>query len=248
MNSLTSGVFPYGLGRPGADDASALADGVVRQLETALTVGLINDGDKLPPEIELAAEMGVSTVTLRQALSVLRNKGVIETRRGRGGGSYVRDSSAFSLQQVEQQLRTKSIDLLRDLGDAGAAAAGAAARLAALRSLPEDVERLQRFADEFTAAKQSDVCRRADSRFHIEIGVAAQSPRLTLLIVQLQGETAPLLWAPGTGPTEEAVQEHARIVEAIRTRDAFRAFTLAVEHCDREARVLIDQHLRLVAA
>ena len=61
-------VFPFGLGRPSTDDASALADSVVNQLETALTVGLINDGDKLPPEIELAAEMGVSNVTLRQAV------------------------------------------------------------------------------------------------------------------------------------------------------------------------------------
>jgi GntR family transcriptional repressor for pyruvate dehydrogenase complex len=245
---LSNAVFPYGLGRPSADDASALADSVVRQLETALTVGLINDGDKLPPEIELAAEMGVSTVTLRQALSMLRNKGIIETRRGRGGGSYVRDSSAFSRQQVEEQLRTKSIDVLRDLGDAGASAAGSAARLAAMRALPEDLERLMKFADGFSAATQSDACRRADSRFHIEIGVAAQSPRLTLLILQLQGETAPLLWAPGTAPTDDAVQEHTRIVAAIRDRDALLAQTLAVEHCEREARVLIDRHLRLAAA
>ena len=113
MNGLDKTVFPFGLGRPSTDDASALADSVVNQLETALTVGLINDGDKLPPEIELAAEMGVSTVTLRQALSMLRNKGIIETRRGRVGGSYVRDSSAFSRERVEEHLRTRACLLTR---------------------------------------------------------------------------------------------------------------------------------------
>ncbi|MEE1622693.1 FadR/GntR family transcriptional regulator [Zafaria sp. Z1313] len=241
-------VFPFGLGRPSTDDASALADSVVNQLETALTVGLINDGDKLPPEIELAAEMGVSTVTLRQALSMLRNKGIIETRRGRGGGSYVRDSSAFSRERVEEHLRTNSIGLLRDLGDAAAAAAGSAARLAALRALPEDVERLTRFAHEFSVATQSNVCRRADSRFHIEIGVAAQSPRLTLSILQLQGESSPLLWAPGTLLTDQSAQEHALIVEAIKNRDEQRAQMLSVEHCEREAKVLIEHHLRLATA
>ncbi|WP_336715507.1 FadR/GntR family transcriptional regulator [Arthrobacter sp. USHLN218] len=224
-------------------------DGVVQQLETSLAVGLINDGDKLPPEIELAAGMGVSTVTLRQALAVLRNKGIIETRRGRGGGSYVRDSSAFGGQQAEELLRTKSIDELRDLGDAAAAAAGSAARLAAMRALPEDVERLMKFAREFSVAGQPDACRRAESRFHIEIGVAAQSPRLTLTIMQLQGEIAPMLWTPGSAAeTGDTVQEHAGIVEAIRTRDALRAQALAIEHCERETRVLIDRHLRLAAA
>lgn len=146
------------------------------------------------------------------------------------------------------ETRPNSIGLLRDLGDAAAAAAGSAARLAALRALPEDVERLTRFAHEFSVATQSNVCRRADSRFHIEIGVAAQSPRLTLSILQLQGESSPLLWAPGTLLTDQSAQEHALIVEAIKNRDEQRAQMLSVEHCEREAKVLIEHHLRLATA
>lgn len=245
---MANSLFPYNRERSSGEDASALVDGVVHQLETALAVGLINDGDKLPTEIDLASELGVSTVTLRQALARLRSKGVIETRRGRGGGSYVRDSSAFSRQQMEELLRNRSIDELRDLGDAVASAAGSAARLAAMRALPEDVERLLKFAEDFAKAKQSDACRRAESRFHIELGVAAQSPRLTLTILQLQGEIAPLLWAHGTEPDELTVQEHAGIIEAIRGRDALRAQALAVEHCEHEAKVLVERHLRLAAA
>lgn len=241
-------LFPYAVGRSGDDDTSALASGVAQQLEMALAVGLLNDGDKLPTEVDLAAELGVSTVTLRQALSILRSKRMIETRRGRGGGSYVRDSSEYSSAQVEDQLRTRSIDELRDLGDARASAAGSAARLAAMRALSEDVSRMRKFAEDFKAAESSAAFRRADSRFHIEVGVAAQSPRLTMAIVQLQGETAPLLWAPGTGSAEESAQEHVLIVEAIEARDAPRAQALAVEHCEREAKVLIERHLKLAAA
>lgn len=245
---LATGLFPYGVAKTGADDTSALADSVAQQLEMALAVGLLNDGDKLPTEIDLAAEMGVSTVTLRQALSILRGKRIIETRRGRGGGSYVRDSSVYSRDQVDHQLRTRSIDELRDLGDARASAAGSAARLAALRALPEDLGRMRKFAEEFQAAQVSAAYRSADSRFHIEVGVAAQSPRLTMTIVQLQGETAPLLWAPDAASADEAAREHFLLVAAIEARDAYGAQTLAVEHCEREARVLIDRHLKLAVA
>lgn len=245
---MTTALFPYGLTRTGTDDASGLADSVAQQLEMALAVGLLNDGDKLPTEIDLAAEMGVSTVTLRQALSILRSKRIIETRRGRGGGSYVRDSSVYSRDQVEHQLKTKSVDELRDLGDARASAAGSAARLAALRALPEDLHRMRKFAKEFQSAVASAAYRSADSRFHIEVGVAAQSPRLTMTIVQLQGEIAPLLWEPNTVSADESAREHFLLLDAIEARDACSAQALAIEHCEREARVLIDRHLKLAAA
>lgn len=245
---MASELFPFSVARTSDDAESALAGSVAQQLEMALAVGLLNDGDKLPTEIDLAAELGVSTVTLRQALSILRSKRMIETRRGRGGGSYVRDSSAYSRDQVEDQLRSKSIHELRDLGDARASSAGSAARLAALRALPEDVDRLRKFAEEFATAGTAAAFRRSDSRFHIEVGVAAQSPRLTMMIVQLQGETAPLLWLPDTGSTGQSAHEHLQILEAIEARDPQRAQTLATEHCERETRVLIDRHLKLAAA
>lgn len=251
-------MFPYGVGRVNGEDASGLAGTVVQQLEMALTVGLLSDGDRLPSEVELAAQMGVSTVTLRQALTILRNRGIIETRRGRGGGSFIRDASGFSRSELEAQLRARSVEELRDLGDACASAAGSAARLAALRALPAEVERLEGLAREFSLAQGSDACRRADSRFHIGVGYAAQSPRLTALIVQMQAEFAPLLWAPGSALSGEAlsaeaiaadaVREHALIVEAVRARDAGGAQTRAVAHCEREARTLIERHLRLAAA
>jgi GntR family transcriptional regulator, transcriptional repressor for pyruvate dehydrogenase complex len=253
MGVLDDGVFPYGLGRVNGEDASGLAGTVVQQLEMALTVGLLSDGDRLPSEVELAAQMGVSTVTLRQALTILRNRGIIETRRGRGGGSFIRDASGFSRHELEAQLRARSVEELRDLGDACASAAGSAARLAALRALPEEAGRLEGRARQLSLAQGSDACRRADSRFHIGLGYAAQSPRLTALIVQLQAEFAPLLWAPGSAvPAEamaaEAAREHALIVEAIRARDAAEAQTRTVLHCEREARTLIARHLKLAAA
>lgn len=53
--------------------------------------GRIRTDDKLPPEEELAAAIGVSRMTLRQALGSLETRGFIERRRGRSGGNFVRE-------------------------------------------------------------------------------------------------------------------------------------------------------------
>jgi GntR family transcriptional repressor for pyruvate dehydrogenase complex len=248
MNTLEKGIFPFGLGRLNDESVSKRADGVVRQLEMAIDVGLLIEGQRLPSEAELAGELGVSTVTLRQALTILRDKGLVVTRRGRAGGSYVQDSSSIGAERAEAQLRAASTEELRDLGDFAGSVNGAAARLAAGRALPEEVRRLDELARHFADAPSADARRRADSRFHIELGVVAQSPRLTALIVQAQGRVVPLLWVPGSLPSDEAVRDHARIVDCIRDGDAEGAQRHAVEHCEREARVLIGRHLALATA
>lgn len=248
MNILEKGVFPFGLGGLQEDSASKLADSVVQQLELAVAVGLLADGERLPTETELANKLGVSTVTLRQALTILRDRGLIETRRGRGGGSFVQDSGATDDERAEARLRTMSTEKLRDLGDVAEALTAATARLAALRALPEDVDRLEELARHFADATRADVRRRADSRFHIELGIAAQSSHLTTLTVQTQGQIAPLLWAPQWPALPEAAHEHALIVSAIRAHDVEAAHRHAIAHCARETRVLIDRHLMLATA
>src|SRR5437016_4283084 len=66
------------------------AEAVTRRLVDAITLGLLSDAEQLPSESELAGRFGVSTVTVREALVALRQLGLVETRRGRGGGSFVR--------------------------------------------------------------------------------------------------------------------------------------------------------------
>ena len=64
---------------------SAVAETVAR-LGEAIALGLLRAGDRLPAETQLAAALGISAATLRSALAILREAGLVETRRGRGGG------------------------------------------------------------------------------------------------------------------------------------------------------------------
>ena len=71
-------------------DEGGRAETVARRLAKAIRLGLLLDGERLPAESHLAGQFGVSTVTLREALASLRQMGLVETRRGRRGGSFVR--------------------------------------------------------------------------------------------------------------------------------------------------------------
>src|SRR5947208_5279821 len=70
----------------------AVVEQTVRRLGEAIGLGLIEVGERLPPETELAARLAIAPMTLREALRILREAGYLETRRGRGGGTFVRRS------------------------------------------------------------------------------------------------------------------------------------------------------------
>ena len=73
--------------------AGAVAETVAR-LGEAIGLGLLRPGDRLPSETQLASALGISAASLRSALVVLRSAGLIETRRGRGGGTFVTQGAA----------------------------------------------------------------------------------------------------------------------------------------------------------
>src|SRR6201999_4293955 len=61
----------------------------VERLAQGIKLGVLIEGDRLPPERELSTTFGVSRVTLREAIKALRDGGLVESRRGRGGGTFV---------------------------------------------------------------------------------------------------------------------------------------------------------------
>lgn len=229
-------------------DGGNRAETVVRRLGDAIGLGLIADGEQLPSETELAAQLGVSTVTLREALATLRNQGLVETRRGRTGGTFVGAPVDPDVVPLRERLRDITAEDLRDSGDMHEAVAGAAARLAAERAAADEVERLRNHASHVTAGTTAGERRRADGRFHIEVAAAAQSPRLTNAEISLQADIGALLWLPGSEalPAAEAARQHAAIAEAIGCGDGPLARRLAEEHVRQEMGRLIELHLRLV--
>ena len=244
--------------------ARGRAEEVALRIARAIQLGLLADGEQLPPETEFAAQLGVSAMTLREALAMLRQQGLVETRRGRTGGTFVRRPTAPHLGPLRDRLRAMTADELRDLTDEQSAVSGAAARLAATRASTVSVRRLLALAGQLAGAATTGARIMADSRFHIEVAIASNSERLTALEVALQATLAELLWLPfeadgttradgvaGTAkadgandhPAEllsprAAAGEHAAIAAAIEAEDGSRARLLAEEHAEANLRRL----------
>jgi DNA-binding FadR family transcriptional regulator len=229
-------------------DRAGRVDAVVDRLTRVIDLGLIGDGEQLPPETELAAQLGVSTVTLREGLAVLRQQGLLETRRGRTGGSFVRARPRSIASRVRSRLAAMSTHELRDIGDLHVAIAGATARLAAERAGVDQIERIGRLVKELASAEGIGARHRADARFHIEVAAAAQSVRLTKVETELQTEVGDLLWLPLLDESayhQTAVNQHELIATAIRRRYEDAAWSRAEEHGRGETARLIELHLHL---
>ncbi|MFF8946771.1 FadR/GntR family transcriptional regulator [Streptomyces sp. NPDC014864] len=217
-------------------DSRARVDTVVRRIGDAIELGLLADGEQLPGESELAGLLGVSTVTLREALMALRQQGLVTTRRGRGGGSFVSLPEVPGEERLKSRLRGWSTEELRDLGDHWAALSGTAARLAAERTEPHDLNHLRRTAEELARAADAAARSRLYGRFHVELAAAAQSARLTREQVALQTEVGALLCLVFGDDEyrEEVAERHRAVICAVQDgdRDAARA---SAERCVRES-------------
>lgn len=75
-----------------------LSDKVMETIETAIKNGFYKPGDRMPNEIELSEELGVSRATLREAMKILISRNVLEVRRG--VGTFISQTPGFSLEAM----------------------------------------------------------------------------------------------------------------------------------------------------
>ncbi|QVQ50841.1 FadR family transcriptional regulator [Spiractinospora alimapuensis] len=246
VSMATVGMIAQMLG--GEPAAPSRADRITRQLERAIAVGVLNQGDKLPTESLLAERLGVSSITLRQSLAELRARGFIATKRGRGGGSYVQRRPPVARAHLLDQLARRTSQELRELGDLAATIAEGVGRRAATRADADDLRRARIIAEEFRDAPDAEGLRRLDGRFHIAVSVACHSERLTNATLQIHGELAEVMWLGDDDVPHSArksAEEHFAILEAISRQDPDTAGRLCGLHYERESQEVIEHFLAL---
>lgn len=167
------------------------AELVERRLVDAITRGHLRAGERLPSEADLSKSLGVAPVTVREALLALRGRGLVVTRRGRNGGSFVA-AHADPLTFAREAVRRTSRLALRDLGAHYAAITGACVRLAARRADPSETQRVRRRLERIEEL-DPEAQRRLLDDVQIEIVALSQSARLTREQMKLQAELSPFL-------------------------------------------------------
>jgi len=206
---------------------------IVRRIGEAIGSGVLDPGERLPSEIELATMLAVAPMTLRQAIAILREAGLVETRRGKHGGTFVARNVVDALAGRTHNTRATEWRDLCDWrrgvsGEAAALAAGrvSADRLVLLKQLAADVE--HQAADDFAAF------RLADSRFHMAIAELSGSPRLQAAETTVQAELGEVL-ASIPAPIRarrESTTGHAPIVAAIAAGAGDRARAAMIRHIE----------------
>ncbi len=208
---------------------------IVRRLGEAIGSGLLRPGERLPSEHDLADRLEVAPMTLRQALAVLRDAGFVETRRGRGAGSFVANDAFDRLARAGQP---PSLTQLRGLIDWRRAISAEAAALAAERSSAADREAIVQAARAVEGATSLPFSsyRLADSAFHLVIAEAARSPRLVAGETSIQAELAELLAGlPGSESSDALAAStagHEPMIAAILGGDGRAARIATVCHVE----------------
>src|SRR5574343_1931678 len=157
---------------------------VASTLERRILEGSLKAGDRLPPERELAAELGVSRPSLREAIQKLASKGMLQSRQG--GGTYVTDALETSFSDPWQEMLGNYPNLREDMLEFRRMLESQAAEWAAERATEADLVRLdQTFASLMPALATDDTDLRwdADIAFHQAVGDAAHN----VLIGHLSG-------------------------------------------------------------
>ena len=213
----------------------------MEQVATAIRLGVYPRGSTLPPERELAERLGVSRATLREAMAGLRAAGLVQTTRGRGGGTVVTlkpsGPSARAAARTTPEQRRDWLDALafRRIVEPGAAC------LAATRELDETARQQLRTAhDAVAGARGRARHRQADSRFHLTIAAVTGSPRVVEAVTAVQATLHEMLCAI---PVLEANiahsdRQHRALLEALLAGRADRARHVMEEHCDDTAALL----------
>jgi GntR family transcriptional regulator, transcriptional repressor for pyruvate dehydrogenase complex len=211
----------------------------VERLARAIRLGVLVGGDRLPPERELADTLGVSRVTLREAIKALRAAQLVESRRGRGGGTFVVAPLASST------LRTKLLDEaarppINDTLDLRRIVEPGAAALAASRTLSAaDRGTLHRCLRDATDCPP-EARRLADCRLHMAIAAASESASVAAIVADVQMRLTELLRGIPVIPANihHSDQQHAAIVAAILAGQPDVARSTMEEHIDGTAALL----------
>jgi GntR family transcriptional regulator, transcriptional repressor for pyruvate dehydrogenase complex len=189
----------------------------VDRLGTAIRLGLLPPGTRLPAERELCAKLGIARSTLRQALVALGQSGHLRATRGRGGGTFVSDRLPPAAPLTDDVLdRWRAMWDHRIAAEVGIAVlACRRARPSALNGLGELLTAMESSLDDFSTYRQLDV------RFHLGLAQTTNNTRLITVATEVQGNATRLisLIAHPAEVLASSNVQHRRILAAVSSGD-----------------------------
>jgi len=214
---------------------------VVEQIQEAIIAGTLQPGSLLQAERELKEQFGVSRGTLREALRVLEQKGLIEIRTGVAGGSVIRGVNSDKLSEnLGLLIRNRTVSL-KDLAEFREGMEGNVAALAAQRAGQQDVLTLKKLLAEAEAYLKKgrtgwDAFIRADEQLHLAL-THMSGNQLFIIVLESVYHNIHTYYENflprGKAILQENFDDLRNIVAAVEAHDQELARNLALEHVRR---------------
>jgi DNA-binding FadR family transcriptional regulator len=206
---------------------------IAKQIRGAILEGKLSEGERLPPERELAEQFGVSRVTVRDALRALEAMGLIDVRVGARGGAFVTAPTGSVVAQTMSDMMMMHVLTPEDIVEARLIVELGTVTLATTRANDEDLAALRdhdTHAREALAAKT--YTREISWDFHALLAHAAQNAAVEGLSHSFRSSLSmhPIRTREGARAHERTVDEHGRILEAVAKRDGTTARREMAKH------------------
>jgi len=212
---------------------------VVEQIQDAILSGELAPGTKLPPERELKNMFTTSRGTLREALRVLEQKGLIEIKLGVSGGAIVKQIDAEPIVASLALLIRSGEVSLKHLAEFRTKIEGSLVELATKRATKEDIRELETLFNEAeTYYKKEDWENflKMDEKMHTYIGIMTRNPVFQLIqksvhgnIHQYYADHLPM----NKKRTLENLTDFEKIIDAMKIKDAQKASAIIIDHVKR---------------
>lgn len=242
MQSDSQDAVPVGHSRT-SGTARGVTAAVIERLED-LVFGELSPGAELPSESDLAADLGVSRLTVREATKSLQARGLLEVRQGRRpvvahlSSGPIGDFFTSAVRRDPRRL-LDLLDVRRALEVHIAALAAANAGRAAISVMETALTTMREVAD-----GGPDAIHDADLRFHEGLAAGSGNQMLSFLIEAMEGplHASRLRSLNGHlrrgGSVEDVIEQHARILDRVKARDPAGAGAAMSEHLEQTARDL----------
>jgi GntR family transcriptional repressor for pyruvate dehydrogenase complex len=195
----------------------SVTEDAIAQIKAMIVSGELAPGDRLPREPDLAARLGLSRNSLREAIRALSWIRILDVRQG--DGTYVTSLDSDVL--VEAMSFVADLHRDRDVVhvlEARCVLEGAVSALAAQRVTELELDALRQLMEKAGACATVEEFVDNDLEFHRRIAAASGNPVLASLLDGLAGRTSRArIWrgVMQTGATDRSVEEHRAIVRAL---------------------------------
>ena len=233
--------------RPRADrdlytavSANRMSEAIVEQIRGLIRAEQLRPGDRLPSERDLGERMGVSRVTVREAMRVLEAGGLLEIRVGAHGGAFVTSPSTSKIGTGLADLISLSPLTAAEVTEARQVFELGIIPIVVERATDDDITELRAMVAAHQAAlKRGEYGMPMSAAFHVRVAASTHNAAIESLVHSFHGPllmslreaqvAAPLMGHKGT-------TEHRDFVEAVARRDVARAEEIMRTHLGRTAR------------